>query len=633
MTISFYNGISGLKSFQTGIDMWGDNIANINNYGFKERTPHFETLFSQNLVGSAFDDTGLGSTIATSELDLKQGNLVLTDNPFDIALEGEGWLKVQKNSKEYYTRNGAFYRDGMGNLVNQNGDFLMVASANNIIQGSDGNYTVNPSLKPDIFGTLSPITLPATLKYPKSLTSEVKLQANLKNDNDILLNPTPAIDEKIDFNSLYDQNGKPLNMVNGQNIVVGFGHETNYENSMLTTSFCIYNDETDEKDFNVNFQIDGKSIQIIMPDGTNKNEIIDKLKEEFNKNGIKYEISNNEIKVYAKDKLIITSNQSFLPTTAAEVLTYNTNPKEENEFSNIKEFNNKISDLSKATGGVDVGLYEGKITVANQTPNEINMYVKKANYTNKNFYEMLTPLSRTIFPNETNKSFMFTSNTQNFGGNIITANGKENLLLSFTKEKIENSNTKWLLNVYLNDEHNLIYQTDVTFDDSGKIVSNPSITFSQPQNITIDLSGLNGYDSSETSISNSFVFTQNGVEEGDLIKYEIDSYGNILGSFTNDKTVTLAQIPIFHFQNDQGLDSVGDNLFMETINSNKGFLYSKDGEYIPGATIVPSSLEQSNVQMSVAMTELIVTQKAFSASAKTVTTSDEMIQRAINLKR
>ena len=107
----------------------------------------------------------------------------------------------------------------------------------------------------------------------------------------------------------------------------------------------------------------------------------------------------------------------------------------------------------------------------------------------------------------------------------------------------------------------------------------------------------------------------------------------IKANFSNNQTVTLAQIPIMHFVNDQGLANVGGNLFEETANSGKGEIFLNNGEYISGAAIKNSTLETSNVNMSQAMTELIVTQKAFSASAKTVTTSDKMIQTAINMKR
>ena len=75
-------------------------------------------------------------------------------------------------------------------------------------------------------------------------------------------------------------------------------------------------------------------------------------------------------------------------------------------------------------------------------------------------------------------------------------------------------------------------------------------------------------------------------------------------------------------------------MFVPTDNSNIAFLYkNKDGKLFNNTKIISNAIEQSNVDLSTAMTELIVTQKAFSAAAKTVTTSDQMIQKAIDMKR
>jgi flagellar hook protein FlgE len=131
-----------------------------------------------------------------------------------------------------------------------------------------------------------------------------------------------------------------------------------------------------------------------------------------------------------------------------------------------------------------------------------------------------------------------------------------------------------------------------------------------------------------TSVDVGTKFTQDGAPEGNLTKYDVLEDGRIVASFTNAVSVTLAQIPIYHFQNEQGLDTIGSNLFTPTSNSNDPILYDKEH-----TKILSHALESSNVSFSQAMTELIVTQKAFSASAKTVTTSDQMIQKAIDMKR
>jgi flagellar hook protein FlgE len=97
---------------------------------------------------------------------------------------------------------------------------------------------------------------------------------------------------------------------------------------------------------------------------------------------------------------------------------------------------------------------------------------------------------------------------------------------------------------------------------------------------------------------------------------------------------TIAQIPVYQFQNEQGLTKVGDSLYQQSDNSGTAF-FDKDskGNYSSGGTIMSNALEMSNVSLASAMTQLLITQKAFDASAKCVTTSDQMIQKAIAMPR
>jgi flagellar hook protein len=96
----------------------------------------------------------------------------------------------------------------------------------------------------------------------------------------------------------------------------------------------------------------------------------------------------------------------------------------------------------------------------------------------------------------------------------------------------------------------------------------------------------------------------------------------------------VAKVALYHFINDQGVAKVGDNLYEATANSGEPFFYkNKAGETVYGAQILANKLEMSNVDLGQALSEVIVTQKAYEASAKSITTSDEMIQTAIQMKK
>ena len=633
MTSSFYNGISGVKSFQNGIDIWGDNIANINTPGFKENIPEFETLFADTLTSSTSSDIGLGSTFSSSSIDLQEGSLINTDNPFDLAIGGKGWFKVQNGNNEFYTKNGSFTRDANGFLTDENGNYLMVANANNIKKGPNGYYidqTINTN---NLIKTasLSNISLPNNITLPAVPTSEITLSANL-NNSDTLLNPSNATSD-LYFSALYNQNGENLHMSDGDSIAYTLGNIT-YNKSIFSDEICINDDKTDGEDVNYDFSVNGTPIQITLPDGSSKEDIINALANKLRENNIDYETTSNSIIIKSQNHLIIKSNNNLVSNSAGAELVYKNNAQTPYEFNSMDSLKNILGTmLNNVYPNASINLENGQFVINNNDSNVvIESSFKKTDNTNDLFFENIYSLGNEILPNTTAKSSTFTANIQTFGGNLYDKEGnKDTLSIQFAKKETINNQTIWKANIQIKNADNIITQQNetFTFDSQGNLISPTSITFTSPQNITL-LTKLTSYSKVDNS---SYSYTQNGIEKGYLKNYDIDETGNIFATFSNGKATKLATIPIFHFQNPQGLESVGSNLFKETSNSNKATLYEINGNYIPGGIVKSNTLESSNVNFSQAMTELIITQKAFSAAAKAITTSDQMIQKAINMKR
>ncbi|HIP59448.1 MAG TPA: flagellar hook basal-body protein, partial [Campylobacterales bacterium] len=140
MNSSFYNGISGMKTHQFGIDVWSDNIAGINTAGFKASTPEFSSIYNTQLANSYFDpafsDVGLGSSAQTTSTNFEHGTTVSTESEYDMAINGDGWFGVvDQNGEKFYTRAGAFQRDKDGYLVDNEGNYVTGTSANNFVGG------------------------------------------------------------------------------------------------------------------------------------------------------------------------------------------------------------------------------------------------------------------------------------------------------------------------------------------------------------------------------------------------------------------------------------------------------------------------------------------------------------------
>ncbi len=118
---------------------------------------------------------------------------------------------------------------------------------------------------------------------------------------------------------------------------------------------------------------------------------------------------------------------------------------------------------------------------------------------------------------------------------------------------------------------------------------------------------------------------------GELTTVNYNDAGQILGSYSNGVNRVLAQLGIATFTNAPGLMKAGDTLFSETPNSGPPAVGTA-GTGKRG-TIMGSTLENSNVQLSEEFVTMIVTQRGFQANSRTITTSDEMLQEVMNMKR
>jgi len=139
--------------------------------------------------------------------------------------------------------------------------------------------------------------------------------------------------------------------------------------------------------------------------------------------------------------------------------------------------------------------------------------------------------------------------------------------------------------------------------------------------------GLTGFSGHHTAS----IINQDGYGLGLLEKIAIDDSGNISGIFSNGVTRVLAQIMLADFNNQAGLRKAGRSLFQESPNSGDAI------EGIAGTTIsgiiTSGALESSAVDIAQEFTGMITAQRGFQANARIITTSDQMLDELVNLKR
>lgn len=122
-----------------------------------------------------------------------------------------------------------------------------------------------------------------------------------------------------------------------------------------------------------------------------------------------------------------------------------------------------------------------------------------------------------------------------------------------------------------------------------------------------------------------------GAAAGSISSFNIASSGEVVAVFTNGLKQTLATVGLADFDNPAGLMKMGNNMFTDTSNSGAA-KFGKPGSGSFGA-LTPGALEMSNVDLAAEFTDMITTQRGFQANSKIITTSDEILQELVNLKR
>ncbi|OKL37132.1 flagellar basal body rod protein FlgG [Domibacillus mangrovi] len=160
MLRSMYSGISGMKNFQTKLDVIGNNIANVNTYGFKKGRAVFKDLVSQQIAGANGPtgggrggvnpkQVGLGAQLSAIDTIHTEGSTQTTGRTLDLAISGDGFFQVNDGVNTYYTRAGNFYMDENGDLINSDGFYMGEAgqtfniptTATSLSIGTDGTIS------------------------------------------------------------------------------------------------------------------------------------------------------------------------------------------------------------------------------------------------------------------------------------------------------------------------------------------------------------------------------------------------------------------------------------------------------------------------------------------------------------
>jgi len=185
---------------------------------------------------------------------------------------------------------------------------------------------------------------------------------------------------------------------------------------------------------------------------------------------------------------------------------------------------------------------------------------------------------------------------------------------------------------------------NLTFDASGNLNAGaglPQITInnllSGATNMTIDweiydaTGASNGSLTQYSSPSTTTFQTQNGYPSVTLRTVDVNEFGVVTGSYSNGQLTPLFQLVMVDFPSYYGLNKMGKNLYAESLESGPALFGTPQSGRL--GSISTNAVEMSNVDLAAEFVKMITTQRAFQANSRVITTSDEILNELINLKR
>lgn len=666
MLKSLWNGVNGVKTQNLGVDITANNISNVNTIGFKRTSSEFADIFYQRVVSRSANpaEIGSGSLLSASKVVYEQGSFTDGEGEFDVALMGKGFFGVRGFSQTYYTRNGEFTRDGNNYLVDASGNFVLgtvnpnlvptqfsdrVAQAMGRLNGTNdlvtSGFTVN---NPNQDFTIAPSTMQTKLFVPSKnmyYFPEVTTQATFKGTISAVLNTaTQKIGlntEKTDKTSVATFKPTNVRVSFGGTMQANQGGQGQQPAKGDTVEVVLNDGKTDQTyqitlDDNLNFKGD-----ITLPDDFDSTKVtVKSAKVKKGQGQADIEIPANQLPTLTKTATTGTLSGNLAGATQTDTKGDDGKPL----AAQIQNGDRVVITLKDKNGKT---LTTNELAIDDE---------KKFSLTNLNATDGFDMASASV-TSITQVGERSTYEDKAFGVRVYNLDGsvsslKYNLHLTNTnRTSADDYIYEVVAGVY--DDNGALIGTEsrgqIVFDKFGSLKQNTLTSVPNPQGGTININfgtptnspstdrtgaGWDGVYILPESKSDAITASGNGVAEGFFNRYQIEQDGSIVVQFTNGKTATVGKLALYTFINEQGLAVVGGNNFMETSNSGAAsFLYDNEGKLVRPALFVGQKLEMSNTDLSTELTNLIVMQRGFEASSKSITTSDSMLQTAIGLKK
>ena len=661
----FNTAISGLRAAGDTLRVTGNNIANASTTGFKSSRAEFADVYATSVLGTGGNSIGSGVRLSDVSQQFTQGNTSFTSNSLDMAINGNGFFIMSDDGATSYGRNGSFHLDNEGFVVNSNGQELQGFLANDA---------------GEVSGNLSTLQI-VTDNLPPSQSTAVKAALNVDAEE---VPPTVR-------GTTGESTGSDINTpVLGTAFAGGNGYseedftftDANGVNTVLTT-----NDNDSAADIAALLStIDGvnavssnaATVTMSQPNTMqlNLNGV------DFPANATPQEIAiaiNNET-----NNLLPGVTANFTGTVPGTGLTISANTGTDLLFTNNGTNASGIDTFAVTGSGggpLDIGagstaqaviggtidltmdegitMTSGDLINGTPSPNAGDLFTDPV---------VQTPFVANQFDPANQDTYNHATSL-----NVFDSLGNPHVLSTYyVKESTVNT---WSMYVQIDDQDvgdpnpalpspqnvlptraqfSLVFNTDGSLNEvasedvfisnwtplnqegvyngaqNGLTVANGgTLPIPEPptnSNFEIDLDGTTQF-GSPFSVN---AVSQNGFTTGRLSGLDISGDGIIFARYTNGQAQVLGQVALANFNNTQGLQPQGDTQWGETFESGQAIIGTPGSAAL--GVIQAGALEESNVDLSQELVQLIIAQRNYQASAKTIQTADTVTQTIINLR-
>ncbi|OEY67360.1 flagellar hook protein FlgE [Marinobacter sp. X15-166B] len=640
--MSFNTGLSGLRAASVDLDVTGNNIANASTVGFKGSRVQFGDLYASGFLGGGSNPVGDGVNVLGVKQGFGQGNISFTDNGLDLAINGNGFFMLNNGGEVRYSRAGQFGINKDGFVVNNQNMRVQGYQADNDgnLSGVRGDLQIDSSnLAPQRTTNLtSDLNLDSREQVLERRTfvlgevgqTEIGAGATAFNAEMVFLNYGDGSTAQVQINANSSAADVVAQLGQGKGVSASATTEMTMPGG-LNDAFV------QAAGFSFELRVEGVTVPVDTSGVNDLSSLADAINNSSS-TSVSASVVSNQLRVV--DNRGHTLEVEFYdtdPSTAqTETQVGTVRVQTTSEVTGFASYQGVNPDPSTAGAGLFQAAWDdGTLQVANQF-----------NPQDQRTYNHAT--STTIYDSLGNPHVL----TQYFVKNEAPGNGvgvsQWSVYLQVDGEYVGNTGQTPQV-ARFNQDGSL---QSVNGDVNGEIV----IGDWTPK----DPAGMpNGADGPppagvavvtpipDPPVSSAFVINlgettqygssfgvndqrQNGYTTGRLSGLDVSDEGVLFARYTNGQSQALGQVALASFNNVDGLSPIGDTSWVETFASGQAII-GQPGTGTLGA-IKSSSVEESNVDLSAELVNLIIAQRNYQANAKTIETSDAVTQTIINLR-